>query len=119
MRLCKEWEIYADDCTIRTGRIIDGTYFSDKEYESRVKTAVKEAKPPQQDFEAAFEALGFNTKGLNADKRLVPKKERNAKGLGKEVSGDPSPYAQILSTVGLCVLIIGQLTGMIISLVVN
>ena len=25
MRLCREWEIYADDCTIRTGRIVDGT----------------------------------------------------------------------------------------------
>ena len=57
MRFGREWEIYADDCTIRTGRWIDGTYHSDKEYESSVQHAVKEAVVPQQDFEAAFEAV--------------------------------------------------------------
>ena len=35
MRLCQQWEIYADDCTIRTGRIVDGVYYSDKEYSAR------------------------------------------------------------------------------------
>ena len=47
MRLCKEWEIYADDSTIRTGRYIDGVYFSDKEYSARIKEAVKEKHEPK------------------------------------------------------------------------
>ena len=75
MRLCREWEIYADDCTIPTGRIVDGTYYSDAEYAERIKSAVKEKVEPMQDLEAAFEASGFNTKGLGAEKtdRLQPK----------------------------------------------
>ena len=89
LRLCREWEIYADDCTIRTERWIDGTYHSDHEYESKVNNAVKEAPLPKQHVEAAFEALGLDTKGLGQDNRLNTKKEKNAKGLGKEASSDP------------------------------
>ena len=119
MRLCREWEIYADDCTIRTGRIVDGTYYSDAEYAERIKTAVKAKEEPMQELEAAFEALGFNTKGLGAEKtdRLQPKakakpeakaktepklprkttvSEKASKGLGRAAeSSDPSPRAHI------------------------
>ena len=107
MRLCREWEIYADDCTIRTGRIVDGVYFSDAEHDARVKTAVKETKEPMQALEEAFEALGFDSKGLGADntapkaKRAPTKKENAAKGKGKEASSDPSPYAHLVGVLSL------------------
>ena len=47
MRLCREWEIYADDCTIRTGRFVDGVYFSDEEHAVRIKEAVRKTVEPQ------------------------------------------------------------------------
>ena len=39
MRLCKQWQIYADDMTIRTGRVLDGVVYTDEEYSQRVKAA--------------------------------------------------------------------------------
>ena len=41
MRLCREWIIYADDCTIRSGRVIDGTIYTDEEYEKRISNAAR------------------------------------------------------------------------------
>ena len=35
-RFCKEWMVYADDLTIRTGRCVDGTFLTDAEYEERI-----------------------------------------------------------------------------------
>ena len=69
MRLCKEWEIYADDCTIRTGRYLDGVYYTDAEHAARVKEATKKPREPMQELEAAFEALGFNPAGLGQEKK--------------------------------------------------
>ena len=31
-RLCQQWVIYADDCTVRTGRVVDGVIMTDAEY---------------------------------------------------------------------------------------
>ena len=31
MRFCKQWQIYADDITVRTGRMLDGVYYTDDE----------------------------------------------------------------------------------------
>ena len=42
-RFCKEWLGYVDDLTIRTGRVLDGVWFTDTEYEERIKGAAKAA----------------------------------------------------------------------------
>ena len=38
-RFCREWLSYVDDQTIRTGRVLDGTWMSDEEHEERLKAA--------------------------------------------------------------------------------
>ena len=101
MRLCTEWEIYADDCTIRAGRYIDGVYFSDKEHNTRVKEAIKTASDPMQDIGPALEAMGFDITGLSketakprapaasketAKPRAPTAKEKADKGLSRETS---------------------------------
>ena len=48
MRLCKQWQIYADDMTIRTGRVIDGKVYTDEEYASRVSDAFEQQKVQHQ-----------------------------------------------------------------------
>ena len=109
MRLCKEWEIYADDATIRTGRMIDGVYYSDSEHSERLHQASKKQNMPEQDLESAFKLLGFNPDGLGNDLKAKAKakarakttKEENAKGKGKEASSDPSPYAHLEVILGL------------------
>ena len=83
MRLCKEWEIYADDCTIRTGRYLDGLYYTDAEHAARVKEATKKSREPMQELDAAFEALGFNPAGLGQDKKGKPAAEAKSKAKAK------------------------------------
>ena len=83
MRLCKEWEIYADDCTIRTGRYLDGVCYTDAEHAARVKEATKKPQEPMQELEAAFEALGFNPAGLGQDKKGKPAAEAKSKAKAK------------------------------------
>ena len=39
MRFCTNWCIYADDITIRSGRWLDGTYYSDSEQTERIRAA--------------------------------------------------------------------------------
>ena len=41
MRFCTNWQIYADDITIRSGRWIDGVYYSDGEAAERLREAQK------------------------------------------------------------------------------
>ena len=98
MRLCSEWEIYADDCTIRTGRYIDGTYFSDKEHTQRVKEAIRANKDPMQEIGPVLEAMGFDTKGLGSEKakpRPATKKEKACAGRSVESAHCTSPYAHL------------------------
>ena len=44
MRFCQQWQIYADDITVRTGRVLDGVIYSDEEYVSKVKDAKERVK---------------------------------------------------------------------------
>ena len=44
MRFCSNWQIYADDITVRSGRWLDGAYYSDEEKSARVKDAVQREK---------------------------------------------------------------------------
>ena len=42
MRFCTNWQTYADDITIRSGRWLDGVYYSDEERSKRVKDAAEQ-----------------------------------------------------------------------------
>ena len=97
MRFCQQWQIYADDITVRTGRVLDGVIYSDEEYASRASDAKEREVFKIQPLEESFRHLGFQPEGLGQeDKKVVRKKtkEENAKdGKGKEAKSDPSPYA--------------------------
>jgi len=41
-RLCSEWLIYADDITIRTGRVVDGVLYTESEWDERFKASINE-----------------------------------------------------------------------------
>ena len=78
MRFCKQWIIYADDCTIRSGRVLDGVLYTDEEYAERIKSAIgREPYNSQQSLDEAFKALGFDPAGLGTEgkvKRTTRKK---------------------------------------------
>jgi len=102
MRFCTNWQIYADDITVRSGRWLDGAYYSDAEYRDKVRTASRKEKASQPVLEDAFKALGFDPTvlGKEADgKRVKPKARPRTKGeeadegLGAEAGADPSPRA--------------------------
>mgnify|MGYP003297504747 CR=1 FL=1 len=51
MRFCKQWQIYADDVTIRTGRCLDGVLYTDEEYSKKDKEAVLRKPDDRQTME--------------------------------------------------------------------
>ena len=65
LRFTREWIGYVDDLTIRTGRTIDGEFFTDEEHDQEVKEAMRRApvEVPQTANEA-IEALGIRQKGI-------------------------------------------------------
>ena len=72
-RFCKEWLAYVDDLTVRTGRVLDGVFYTDEEHAARIKEAsLREDQTAYQDAKEALEAQGFL-----------------AKDLGQEVAGPP------------------------------
>ena len=102
MRFCSNWQIYADDITIRSGRWIDGVYHSDGESAERLREAQKQEKAAQPLLADAFKALGFGPSPLGVEKdgkqgklkkRPKTKSEQAQEGLTPESAGDPSPYA--------------------------
>jgi hypothetical protein len=102
MRFCTSWQIYADDITIRSGRWLNGVYFSDSKRAERLKQAQKQEQASQPLLADAFKALGFDPEPLAAErdgKAVKPKKrprtrdEKVAEGLGKQAAADHSPYA--------------------------
>ena len=104
MRFCTNWQIYADDITIRSGRWVDGTYYTDEERVISLAKAKEKREVSQVDLEGAFRSLGFNPSPLGADKegkagkpkrRPRTKGELNDDGLGKEAAADHSPYAHL------------------------
>ena len=108
MRFCTNWQIYADDVTVRSGRWLNGTYYSDAEYKDKVRTASRKEKASQPVLEDAFKALGFDPTVLwkEADGKMVkPKARPRTKGeeaddgLGAEAGAGPSPRAHgVLAT---------------------
>ena len=118
MRFCSKWQIYADDITVRSGRWLDGTYYSDKEYAGRVKEAAKRENDFRPLLKEAFEALGFNPEHLGVEqdgKQTKPKAKARAKtqgeqatdGLGVKATGNPSPTAHTSVFRFVCVLLFG------------
>ena len=97
MRLCKEWQIYADDMTIRSGRVVDGKVYTDAEYAARVTDAFERQQVKLQPIEEAFRALGFDpASGNKTPKRRETAKEKAADGRSREAASDPSPYAHVI-----------------------
>ena len=99
MRFCTQWQIYADDITVRTGRVLDGEIITDEEYSQRVKDASSREVIRMQPLADAFRALGFDPEGLGSEDkpgklRKKQKMEKAAGGLGPAAAQDPSPYAQ-------------------------
>ena len=68
MRFCTEWQIYADDVTVRTGRWIDGVYYSDEERRLHIRDAAEREQAARVELEESFRALGFDPNGLGAEK---------------------------------------------------
>ena len=59
-RFCTEWQAYVDDLTIRTGRAIDGEWYTDEEFAQRVRKAVEDQSLGRwQSVEDALDAQGF------------------------------------------------------------
>ena len=63
--------VYADDITVRTGRVIDGLIYSDEEHGARISKAVerKEQQTVSQPLEDALRSLGFDPKELSGGVR--------------------------------------------------
>ena len=130
-RFCKQWHLYADDITVRTGRVVDGVIFSDEEYDQRVSTAQESFSEERmarsfQELSETFLALGFDPKGLSAEGRLVKTKpsklqpkpskpavqpqtradtagEKASAGLTTAGTTNPSPFAHTIVVVQLSV----------------
>ena len=69
MRFCTNWQIYADDITVRSGRSIDGVLYTDAECDGRVKEAAERQEISQQTLDEAFKELGFDPTGLGEEKK--------------------------------------------------
>jgi hypothetical protein len=99
MRLCKQCQIYANDCTIRTGRVCDGVVYTDAEWGERLRVAYDKREHSLQHLGEAFTALGFDPAGLGGEatasnkERRKTKQDEAKKGLGKGANNDPSPRA--------------------------
>ena len=68
MRFCTNWQIYAEDITVRTRRCFDGVYYSDEESTSRIQKAQMEEKCAQPILADAFKALGFDPEPLGQER---------------------------------------------------
>ena len=68
-RFCTEWQVYVDDITVRTGRVVDGVFYSDEDVTDSIReaarrsSALKVGQTPRQ----ALEALGFDTEKLGSE----------------------------------------------------
>ena len=60
MRFCTNWQIYADDITVRSGRWLDGVYYSDEERSQRVKDAAEREEIARIELEESFRGIVFD-----------------------------------------------------------
>ena len=105
-RFCKEWLAYVDDLTVRTGRVVDGLFLTDREASERIKQAVAKAaeQANSKDIQSpseAFAALGFSSEGLGREAGCAKGLKHVSLGLGPQFSSDPCPYAHVAVSLGL------------------
>ena len=64
LRYTKEWIAYVDDLTVRTGRVVDGKFYTDAVADQAVRDACAKgsSQVAPQSPESAMEALGFKPK---------------------------------------------------------
>ena len=64
LRYTKEWIAYVDDLTVRTGRVVDGKFYTDSVADQAVRDACAKgsSQAAPQSPESAMEALGFKPK---------------------------------------------------------
>ena len=92
MRFCTNWQIYADDITVRSGRWMGGANDSDEERGQRIRDAAEREQMARIELEESFRALGFDPSALGAEK--VPQKTRSAgKGSSSSSSSTRPPTA--------------------------
>ena len=64
LRFTKEWIAYVDDLTVRSGRVIDGRFYTDSEADQAIRDACsKGSVATPQSAGAALEALGVRQQG--------------------------------------------------------
>ena len=64
LRFTKEWIAYVDDLTVRSGRVIDGRFYTDNEADQAIRDACsKGSVATPQSAGAALEALGVRQQG--------------------------------------------------------
>ena len=69
LRFTKEWIAYVDDLTVRSGRVIDGQFYTDSEADQAIRDACsKGSVATPRSAGAALEALGVRQQGAT-DKR--------------------------------------------------
>ena len=79
-RFCAEWQAYVDDLTVRTGRAIDGQWFTDEEFSLRIRKAVQDQTLGRwQSVEDALDAQGFLPEGLGSEAKGVELPKGKAK----------------------------------------
>ena len=65
------------DFTIRTGRVVDGVWYTDDEFDQRLgQYASRDSGPGQQHIEEAMEAAGFLPEGLGSEAKLPKAKAK-------------------------------------------
>ena len=64
LRYTKEWIAYVDDLTVRTGRVVNGKFYTDSVLDQAVRDACAKgsSQAAPQSPESAMEALGFKPK---------------------------------------------------------
>jgi hypothetical protein len=70
-RFCQEWHAYADDITIRTGRLVDGVAMTDTEHSDRVRKATEKNKAASsiQSAQDALEQCGYAASAVGSEQR--------------------------------------------------
>ena len=58
-RFCKEWLAYVDDVTIRTGRVVEGQFFTDDEVEEHISLASQNASAEAQSAQETLSEMGY------------------------------------------------------------
>ena len=107
-RFCTEWQAYVDDLTVRTGRAIDGEWYTDEEFSQRVRKAVADQSLGRwQSVEDALDAQGFLPEGIGSETKGVgvelPKGKAKPR---RKPKYDPvccdrnNPYAHLRGAVG-------------------